>query len=317
MSIKSTDVERTDVVIVGGGPTGLAPRPGGSRHRSPGRRRPTAGLVTVAICRNRRTPMSRPQIVIVGAGFAGYHAARRLSAHAAARRRDRAGQPDRLLPLPAAAARGGGRRPRPRRITVSLPATLPGVRLVARRGRPGRPRAPRRSATSTRRAGTRPSWPTTGWSLAAGSVNKLLPVPGVAEHAHGFRDIAEALYLRDHVIRQIELAAPADDEAERDARSTFVVVGAGYTGTEVAAQGQLLTDALARSHPRLAGTDALAAARHRGPGAARAGPRGCRRPPTGCCASRGVEVRTGDLGRAGRPRRASTSPTASACRPAR
>ena len=77
--------------------------------------------------------------------------------------------------------------------------------------------------------------------LAAGSVNKLLPIPGVAEHAHGFRGVAEALYLRDHVIRQVELAAATDDPAERAARCTFVVVGAGYTGTEVAAQGPLLT----------------------------------------------------------------------------
>jgi NADH dehydrogenase len=89
--------------------------------------------------------------------------------------------------------------------------------------------------------------------LAAGSVNKLLPIPGVADHAHGFRGIPEALHLRDHVIRQIELADAAEDPAERAARLTFVVVGAGYTGTEVVAQIQLLTrDVLAR-HPRLAG----------------------------------------------------------------
>jgi NADH dehydrogenase len=84
--------------------------------------------------------------------------------------------------------------------------------------------------------------------LAAGSVNKLLPIPGVAEHAHGFRGVPEALYLRDHVIRQIELAAATDDPAERAERCTFVVVGAGYTGTEVAAQGPLLTDAIVRRH---------------------------------------------------------------------
>ena len=87
--------------------------------------------------------------------------------------------------------------------------------------------------------------------LAAGSVNKLLPIPGVAEHAHGFRSVPEALYLRDHVIRQIELAAATDDQHERDARCTFVVVGAGYTGTEVAAQGPLFTKAVAARHPEL------------------------------------------------------------------
>jgi NADH dehydrogenase len=89
--------------------------------------------------------------------------------------------------------------------------------------------------------------------LAAGSVNKLLPVPGLTEYAHGFRSIAEASYLRDHITRQLELAAVAADPAERAARTTFVVVGAGYTGTEVAAQGQLLTARLVRRMPGLAG----------------------------------------------------------------
>jgi NADH dehydrogenase len=79
----------------------------------------------------------------------------------------------------------------------------------------------------------------------------LLPVPGVARHAHGFRSIAEALYLRDHLLRQLELAEASPDPGERQARCTFVVVGAGYTGTEVAAQGQLLTRDLARTRAGL------------------------------------------------------------------
>jgi NADH dehydrogenase len=91
--------------------------------------------------------------------------------------------------------------------------------------------------------------------LTAGSVNKLLPIPGVADYAHGFRTIKEALYLRDHIIRQLELAAVAADPAERAARCTFVVVGAGYTGTEVTASCQLLTTRLARSLPGLAGQE--------------------------------------------------------------
>jgi NADH dehydrogenase len=87
--------------------------------------------------------------------------------------------------------------------------------------------------------------------LAAGSVNRLLPVPGIADHAHGFRGLPEALYLRDHIVRQVELAASAQDTGERTARCTFVVVGAGYTGTELAAQGPALTEALRGRHPEL------------------------------------------------------------------
>ena len=91
--------------------------------------------------------------------------------------------------------------------------------------------------------------------LTAGSVNKLLPIPGITDYAHGFRTISEAAYLGDQIIRQLELAAVAADPAERAARCTFVVVGAGYTGTEVAAHGQLLTTRLARSLPGLAGQE--------------------------------------------------------------
>ena len=82
-------------------------------------------------------------------------------------------------------------------------------------------------------------------------MNKLLPIPGIADYAHGFRSIAEAMYLRDHIIRQLELAAVATDPEERRARCTFVVVGAGYTGTEVTAHGQLLTARVARTLPGL------------------------------------------------------------------
>jgi NADH dehydrogenase len=87
--------------------------------------------------------------------------------------------------------------------------------------------------------------------ITVGSVHKLLPIPGVADHAHGFRGMPEALFLRDHMTRQIELADAAADPRERAARSTFVVVGGGFTGTEVAAQGVLYTDVLYARHPGL------------------------------------------------------------------
>jgi NADH dehydrogenase len=79
-----------------------------------------------------------------------------------------------------------------------------------------------------------------------------LPIPGVAEYAHGFRGLPEALYLRDHVTRQVELAAAADDPKTCASRCTFVVVGAGYTGTELVAQGERLTTAALRHRPGLA-----------------------------------------------------------------
>jgi NADH dehydrogenase len=71
------------------------------------------------------------------------------------------------------------------------------------------------------------------------------------EQAKGFNNIAEAVYLRDHALGQMELADASDDPAQRQARCTFVVVGAGTTGTEVAAQGQLFTRAALRRYPRI------------------------------------------------------------------
>ncbi len=195
--------------------------------------------------------MSRTRILVVGAGFAGYHAAKTLCRRLRGAAEVTLVNPtDYFLYLPLLPEVAGGVLD-PRRITVSIPATLPGVRLVL--GSVDEVDLAGRRVMYVGPEGTRGELAYDQVLLTTGSVNKLLPVPGIAEHAHGFRDIAEALYLRDHVIRQYELADSSDDEAERAARTTFVVVGAGYTGTEVAAQGVLLTDSLARSHPRLAG----------------------------------------------------------------
>ncbi|MGW5772417.1 NAD(P)/FAD-dependent oxidoreductase [Streptomyces longwoodensis] len=191
--------------------------------------------------------MSRPRIVIVGAGFAGYRAARILSRAARGRADITVLNPtDYFLYLPLLPQVAAGIL-EPRRVTVSLSGTLRDVRLVL--GEAGHVDLDARRVHYTGPEGGTGTLAYDRLVLAAGSVNKLLPIPGVAEHAHGFRGLPEALYLRDHVTRQIELAASGDDPATCAARCTFVVVGAGYTGTEVAAQGQLLTDALVRKHP--------------------------------------------------------------------
>jgi NADH dehydrogenase len=188
--------------------------------------------------------MSRPRIVIVGAGFAGYQAARRLSKLARGGADIVLVNPtDYFLYLPLLPEVATGIL-EPRRVSVSLAATLPDVRVVL--GEVDRIDLDGRTVGYTDPEGGRGTLGYHRLVLAAGSVNKLLPVPGATMYAHGFRGIPEALFLRDHVTRQIEMADIADDPAEQAARATFVVVGAGYTGTEVAAQGVLFTDALAR-----------------------------------------------------------------------
>ncbi|MFF9804400.1 FAD-dependent oxidoreductase [Streptomyces coeruleorubidus] len=191
--------------------------------------------------------MSRPRIVIVGAGFAGYRTARTLSRMTRGRAHITLLNPtDYFLYLPLLPQVAAGVL-EPRRVTVSLSDTLPDVRLVL--GEADRIDLDGQTLHYTGPEGDGGTLAYDRLVLAAGSVNKLLPIPGVAEHAHGFRGLPEALYLRDHVTRQVELAAAADDPGSCAARCTFVVVGAGYTGTEVAAHGQMFTDAQVRKHP--------------------------------------------------------------------
>jgi NADH dehydrogenase len=186
--------------------------------------------------------MARPQIVIVGAGFAGFTAARRLSKLSGGSADIVIINPtDYFLYLPLLPEVSAGIL-EPRRVTVSLAAALPGVRVVL--GEAESFDLDARTVGYRDPDGRTASVRYHRLIIAAGSVNKLLPVPGVTMYAHGYRGIPEALYLRDHVTRQIEMASTTDDEEECRARSTFVVVGAGYTGTEVAAQGVLYTDAL-------------------------------------------------------------------------
>jgi NADH:quinone reductase (non-electrogenic) len=193
--------------------------------------------------------VSKPRVAIIGAGFAGYHAARTLRKILLDQIEIALINPtDYFLYLPLLPEVAVGLI-EPRRAAVSIPETLPGVRLM-----PAEVTGIDLDAHEVHRVDAEGATGRTGYDrliVAAGSVNKLLPIPGLAEHAHGFRGVPEALYLRDHLTRQVELADATDDPDERAARLTFIVVGAGYTGTEVAAQGVLYTELLHRRHPAL------------------------------------------------------------------
>ena len=74
--------------------------------------------------------------------------------------------------------------------------------------------------------------------VALGSVSRTLPIPGLAEHGVGFKSLPEAIALRNHVLRTLEVAETLEDPAEREPWLTYVFVGAGYAGLEGLAELQ-------------------------------------------------------------------------------
>jgi NADH dehydrogenase len=87
--------------------------------------------------------------------------------------------------------------------------------------------------------------------VALGSISRALPIPGLAEHALGFKSLADAIYLRNHVLQRLDAADAADADDHRERELTFVFVGAGYAGVEALAElSDLVRDAL-RYYPSL------------------------------------------------------------------
>lgn len=194
--------------------------------------------------------MGTPRVLVVGTGFAGYHCLRTLervlppdAAELVA-----VNPTDYMLYVPLLPEVAGGSLD-PRRVAVPLRPKLPRTRLVL--GDATGVDLAARTCTVVDVEGRERVLEWDRLVLTAGSVTRLLSIPGVAEHAFGFKSVAEAVFLRDHVLRQVELAEQADDPAERAARATFVVVGAGYTGTELVAQGQQLTRSALRGRTGL------------------------------------------------------------------
>jgi NADH:ubiquinone reductase (H+-translocating) len=86
--------------------------------------------------------------------------------------------------------------------------------------------------------------------LALGSVSRVLPVPGLDQHAIGFKSLADAIWLRNHVVETLESANDSEDPARREELLTYVFVGGGYAGLEALAELQdFAADAMER-YPR-------------------------------------------------------------------
>jgi NADH:ubiquinone reductase (H+-translocating) len=89
--------------------------------------------------------------------------------------------------------------------------------------------------------------------LALGAVPRVFPIPGLKEHGLGFKTLADAIFLRNHVLRELEGAAAETEEDAKRRRLTFVFVGAGYAGVEALAELSDLVDDASKYYPSLRG----------------------------------------------------------------
>ncbi|MER6440669.1 MULTISPECIES: NAD(P)/FAD-dependent oxidoreductase [unclassified Streptomyces] len=195
--------------------------------------------------------MDAPNIVIVGGGFAGVECARGLerALGPGAARITLVSPTDYQLYLPLLPQVAAG--------VVTPQSVAPSLRRILRRTEllPGTVAGvdPASKVCVVRKiTGELTDLPYDYLVLTPGSVTRTFDIPGLLDEARGMKTLAQAVYLRDHVIAQLDLAAATSDEAERAARLQFVVVGGGYAGTETAACLQRLTTAASkRYHPRL------------------------------------------------------------------
>lgn len=88
-----------------------------------------------------------------------------------------------------------------------------------------------------------------------GSISRTLPIPGLAETGIGFKTVGEAIYLRNHVLAQLDIASSTSEERVRARALTFVFVGGGFAGVEALAELEDLARDACRYYPNLEPAD--------------------------------------------------------------
>jgi len=186
-------------------------------------------------------PVEERDVVILGGGFAGTYVARLLRG----RKATIVSRENFMLYTPLLPEAASGTL-EPRHAVVPIRVMCPEAELLL-----GEIESVDLEARTATAAGRTFRW--RDLVLALGAVPRTLPIPGLAEHALSFKTLADAIRLRNHVLRQLEAADAALDEAERERCLTFVFVGAGYAGVEALAELSDLTEDALRWYPKLRG----------------------------------------------------------------
>jgi NADH dehydrogenase len=191
-----------------------------------------------------------PKILIVGGGYAGFYTAFKLQKHL------RRGEAEVTLvdPLPymtyqpflPEVAAGSIE---PRHVIVPLRRHLKKTNVV--QGKVVAVDHKKKSATIEPSAGKSYTVKYDQIVLAAGSVSRTFPIPGVADEAIGMKSIEEAVAVRDRLIDNFAKAANLPAGKERDRLLTVTVVGGGFAGIETFAELRSLASGLLKQYPEL------------------------------------------------------------------
>ena len=194
--------------------------------------------------------MNPKRILVVGAGHVGLYAALRLSKKLSSREAEVMvvdPQPHMTYQpfLPEAAAGNIS----PRHSVVPLPRELRRCKTVA--GTVTRIEHDRKVATVQPISGPAREITYDHVIVAPGSVSRTLPIPGLHEQGIGFKTIGEAIYLRNHVLDRLDVAAATPDPDVRRSALTFTFVGGGYAGIEALAEMEDMARDALRYYPEL------------------------------------------------------------------
>jgi NADH:ubiquinone reductase (H+-translocating) len=91
--------------------------------------------------------------------------------------------------------------------------------------------------------------------VALGSIARTLPIPGLADVGIGFKQVEEAIGLRNHVLDRLDIAASTTDAAIRRRALTFVFVGGGFAGAEALGELENMAQYAIRYYPQLSPRD--------------------------------------------------------------
>ena len=176
-----------------------------------------------------------PHILIVGGGYVGMYTAHRLL------RRLHDGEaritvvdPRSYMTyqpfLPEAAAGAVS----PRHVAVPLRRVLRGAQVIT--GRVEALAHARKVATVRPLEGAPYEVAYDQLVMAAGSISRTLPIPGLAQWASGFKTVEEAIQLRNRTLECLDIAESTRDAAVRERNLAFVFVGGGFAGVEALAE---------------------------------------------------------------------------------